>query len=142
MHGRVEQCFVSLAKRCVIDTLKPNGRTAIFNESLEEIKQKYPDAIQMDFDAAIKTLQDALVSKNITEIKKDEFIEALNVLPPSQWVRNIQTESFKSPERLSGSITAIYVRIGKKYYYFNDYFYIKHDALVAKVLESIKRNTQ
>lgn len=142
MSGLDIQCFVSMSKRCVIDTLKPDGRTVLCNESLAEVRRRYPDAKQVSLDVAAHDLQSSLIDKDVTEISLEQFNEALGVLPPNQWIRLSSTESFKSSEHLSGAITAVYVRLGSKFYTFNDYFYIKHEEIVAKVLDSIQRNNQ
>jgi hypothetical protein len=139
MSDQDVQCFISMSKHCVIDTLKPDGRTVLCNESLDEVKLRHPDAQQMSLSAAVYELQSSLVDKDVTEITQEQFDEALGALPPNQWVRYSSAESFKSSEHLSGAITAIYVRLGSKFYTFNDYCHIKHEEIVTKVLDSIKR---
>lgn len=140
MSDQRQQCFVSMSNHCLIDTLNADGLTSIGNESLTQVILRHPDAKQMSIDDAVQALQSTLVSKDVTEITEEKFDYALGELPPNQWKRKGTTESFKCSEHLSGSITAIYVRIGLKYYTFNDYCYLKHEDIVKKVLDCVSSN--
>lgn len=42
----------------------------------------------------------------------ERFQEALNVLPPVAWTADHNGEAFKISEKIAGTVTTIYVRIG------------------------------
>lgn len=62
---------------------------------------------------------EAYYTSDVVEIDEDRWWEALEVLPPGDWVRTGESESFYCIEFLSGRVTAHYVRIGEKYYCYN-----------------------
>ena len=73
----------------------------------------------MAFDEAWK-LADAAgterCKQDITEVTEARFMDALNVLPPVGWTTRQGVESFRIPERLWGSLTDIYARLGDRYF--------------------------
>lgn len=128
----MEQCFVSLSKRVVIDVIRENGSTLINGNTLEEIRERYPDAQQMSLEEAKEALESNLIG-DPERISKEQFIEALEVLPPESWRNCGETESFKMSEYFYGNITSIYVRIGNEYFSFNDRGTLSHDDIIRKV---------
>lgn len=131
MNGS-EQCFYSAAERCVIDVLRPDGKTAIYGSTLEGARQKYPDVEVCSLDEAVEKIERAFISEPV-EIDEDAFRYALEVLPPVGWTNLGGSESFKMSERLSGAITGVYARIRDRYWTFNDRITIKHAEIVAKI---------
>jgi hypothetical protein len=66
------------------------------------------------------------------EITQEKYWSALSVMPPFKWVRSEKHESFKMDEMLSGCITGIYCRIGKRYFSFNGDISTPHDEVISK----------
>lgn len=54
--------------------------------------------------------------KPLTEITEERFYDMLNVLPPHNWSRGERFEFFTMSERLVGSLTSMFVRLGNSYY--------------------------
>ena len=70
------------------------------------------------------------------EIDEAAWHEALNMLPPLAWQNTACGESFKSSERITGAITAIYVRINDRHFRFDDSVTMPHADCCANVLAS------
>jgi len=85
----------------------------------------------MEYGEARKVIDDLHVTAP-QEIDADTFMKTLEVLPPNDWQRNGNTESFKLCERLIGDISLICVRIGKRYFSFHDHSSKSHEASVKK----------
>ena len=67
------------------------------------------------------------------EITEDRWHDMLGVLPPFAWKHDATGESFKLSERTAGSITAIFVRIGDRYFELSDTITLPHRECVARV---------
>ena len=84
-HDEPTHCFAYADHRGVIDTINPEtGRSLYGGLTLEEIRTKYPDAIQCTLDehcAAKAAKQDTPIS--YTETTYDRWSEMLEVLPPA-----------------------------------------------------------
>jgi hypothetical protein len=124
--------FYSPAQACVIDTAKGSPPRAHHSgQTLEEMRERYPDAQYIDIDQAADMIDDAH-RRPVSETTAEHFEEMLNVLPPRQWVRGNAAESFKISERTSGSITAIYARIGERYFEMQDNMSTPHDEIMRR----------
>jgi len=131
--------FYSAKTNSVIDTCRDTTppRSHIQNETLEEIRARYPDAEYIKFDDAIKISND----KNrlpVREITEKDFWEMLEVLPPEGWKQETNCESFKLCEYWSGTITDIYARIGKRYFTLRDSARTPHAEIIRRCQEFIK----
>ena len=69
------------------------------------------------------------------EIKEEDWMYALEVLPPCKWSHKGGGESFHVSELLAGNIANIYVRIGERYFQFSDDFRMSPEERVNKVKE-------
>jgi hypothetical protein len=105
-------------------------------ETLEQIRLRYPDATLGEW-ADVYAETEASCKTEPVEIKEDEFLKALHVLPPVRWTQRIDSESFKISERLYGSITAIYARIGDRYYTFSDNIALPHVDVISRIKQSL-----
>lgn len=114
----------------IIDIMQPDGKSQYARETIEQIKARYPGAEVWDFDAAIEHKENALKSPPI-EITLDQFIDALEVLPPRDWQRTSEGESFKMCEHTSGRITAIYAKVNGKYYTLSNVNTMPHADIMA-----------
>lgn len=133
-----QQCFMSLTRKTIIDVLAPTGRGRFGNKTLEETRLAYPDAQLMDIEDAQRQIE-ALFITPPRQIMEDDFIFALECLPPCDWRNLGSTESFKMVERTYNNITGIYVRIGDDYWTFQDAANLPHDACVEKVQSALSK---
>lgn len=130
------QCFVSLAQRVIIDYAGANGRTQIFGQTLEEVRERYPDVQAMEANDAVDAIENGLIDAEATEITEQQFTDALEVLPPMKWKSYSDSESFMMAEFFYGSVTSIYARVGNRFYTFHDRCSLSHDDIVRKVVLS------
>lgn len=138
----MELCYVSLSKHVVIDFARADGRTQIFGQTLEETRQRYPDAQVMEFDKAVDAIESSMIDDHATEITEEQFFEALEALPPKRWQRFANSESFMMIEHFYGIVTSVYVRVDNRYYTFHDRCTLSHDDIIRKVaLSQVKSQT-
>jgi hypothetical protein len=128
--------FYSRSTNSVIDTCRDTNppRSHIQNETLEEIRARYPDAEYIEFEKAIKISED-LHRLPVREITEKDFWEMLEVLPPAGWKQEPNCESFKLSERWSGNITDIYARIGERYFTLRDTIFLPHAEIIRRCKE-------
>ena len=106
-------------------------------ETLEQIRLRYPGATLGEWDDVYAEAEASCKTEPV-EINEDEFLRALNVLPPVRWTQRSDSESFKISERLYGSITAIYARLGNRYYTFSDNITLPHDHVISRIRQSLQ----
>ena len=131
-------CFYVPGSHSIIDTAELRDgvwRSTINNEDINQIRARYPKAEFGDFDEIYQRIESSFMS-DVVEITEAEFIKALEVLPPVGWTTAKGVESFKMSERLVGLITAIYARIGDRYFTFNDKITLKADQIADRVANS------
>lgn len=67
------------------------------------------------------------------EITEERWNEMLGILPPVGWKHGEpDSESFKISELTAGRVTAIFVRIGQRYFEFSDLITTRHIDCVAR----------
>lgn len=74
-------------------------------------------------------------ASHITEpqaITADEWMEALEALPPIRWRTVLGVEIFQMSERYSGRVTGTYARIGRSHYRWRDRDNESHERLAHK----------
>lgn len=136
------QCFVSLTQRVIIDYVGQSGNSQIFGQTLEEVRERYPDAQIMEANEAVNAIENGLIDDEAKEITEQQFTDALEVLPPMKWKRYSDSESFMMAEFFYGSITSIYARVGNRFYTFQDRCSLSHDDIVRKVVLSQVRTPE
>ncbi len=104
-------------------------------ETLEELSLRYRDPKICSMTEYSKMHENALRSDPVS-CTEDEFIQALECLPPTGWKITGNVESFKMSERFSGSMTRIYVRSGSKYWSFMDRIDLSHDEIIMRVVKT------
>lgn len=117
------------------DNVLSNGRGKYSGKTLKEYREDHPLMMIIDFDQAYKWIEDYNKSEP-EEISEDDFEYMLEVLPPVGWIRRVDCESFKMSERYQDDVTAIYARIGQRFFTFKDVIYMKHDHIIEKILNS------
>ena len=135
-----EQVFYSAAKYRVIDGVRADGRGHYSGETLEQMRARYPDVEIIGVDTAIERL-DAAFRSAPAEVTEERFWEMLDVLPPLDWRGSDGAESFKLSEFTSGTITAIFCRIGTRYFELSDNVSTPHEEIVRRCREAIAQAT-
>lgn len=93
------------------------------------------DLVVLDLDEAHRRYENSFKSDPV-EITEEQWHDMLGCLPPVAWKRDGSGESFKMSERTAGSITGIYVRIGERYFQFDDDIRLSHPECLARVVLS------
>ena len=102
------------------------GKTA------EELQDEYPGARLEDLETFAARADDSYRTKP-ARCTQEAFWYALEVLPPEDWTRAGNAESFKMSERTSGSITRIYAQIGEECWTFEDSFTLTHAEIMQRI---------
>ncbi len=118
------ECWYVPGETHIVDVIHPDdGLTLHFAEDAAQICARYPTAQRMSCDDAWKAA-DAVglerYRKDVSEVSEERFNDALNVLPPVGWTTRSGVESFRISERIWGSITDIYARLGDRYFVLSD----------------------
>lgn len=108
-------------------------------EDQEQLSEKYPGIGLETQDGFTKQLVDYHRSP-VTEIDEESFIRALEVLPPEEWVHDSIGESFKMSEHLTGPVTNVYARMGKRYFTMTDHCDLPHPEVMQRVLAYVEAN--
>ena len=98
-------------------------------ETLPQIALRYP-GVQLGELGPVSAASDESWKSPPVEITADRYMEMLEVLPPVAWKSSRDAETFKLSERTSGNITAIFCRLGERYFEMQDSIFLKHDAIV------------
>lgn len=107
---------------------------------IELLQERYGDQlIALPFEDAWLRFENFLRSPP-TETTAQRFDETLNVLPPVAWKTDSDGESFKISERLAGTITAIFVRIGTRYVTFHDDIRTPHSECCRRAAEYLSQH--
>ena len=136
-------CMSQSPKRCIFCTttsriidLVPDHNDGA--ELLTKYSVDYGnDLIVLDLDVAYERFEQALKSDPV-EITEERWYEMLGVLPPVAWRHDASGESFKISERTAGSITAIFVRVGSRFFEFSDTITLPHQECTARVRAALK----
>lgn len=107
------------------------------HQTLDEMKVRYPEIVIMDTMEAVKLHESKFITP-VTEIDHDRFSEMLDVLPPSRWRNFPGGEHFHICERISGSIVSWCVRIGNRYFTFQDVSNLPTDEIAKRCLAFIE----
>jgi hypothetical protein len=118
------ECWYVPGETHIVDVIHPDdGLTLHFAEDAAQIRARHPNAQHMTCDDAWKAA-DAVgleqYRKDVSEISEERFNDALNVLPPVGWTTRMGVESFRISERIWGSLTDIYARLGDRYFMLSD----------------------
>ena len=101
--------------------------------------EDYTGALLLD-EAEVFDRIEALCITEPSEIAEGRFMYLLEVLPPMAWTGcGSSTESFKLCEFSNGRVTCIAVRLGQRYFSFEDVASMPHAACVAKIQEWLAR---
>jgi hypothetical protein len=131
------ECWYVPGETTVIDLIHPDdGLTLHARESAADILARHPAVRRMPFDEACQAADAAIAAKylkDITEITEARYWDALEVLPPVGFAVRDGVESFRLSERLAGSITDIYARLGERYFTLTDDIRMPASAISTRV---------
>lgn len=105
------------------------------NRTAADLERDYPGLLLGEYDEVTATMENERKTDPV-EIDAEDYRFALEVLPPEGYSGSAAGESFKMIERISGRITTVYARLGKRFFKFKDLHTIKHDEIVAKIQSS------
>jgi Protein of unknown function (DUF1419) len=121
----------------IIDTCI-NGIGMYSGETLEQIQARYPGAVIGELGQVAEESEEHFKSAPV-EITEERYWEMLEILPPVSWVHGAaSTESFKMSERMYGDITAIFCKIGNRYFEMSDNIRMPHAEIVKRCGELCK----
>lgn len=109
-------------------------RSHYCGETLEQIAIRYPGVQLVELDKATESITN-LAKRPVTAISQEEFDRAMGELPPAQYLGDGNTESFKSIEHFSGSITRIFARIGSQHFTLRDHCQLPHNEIIKRCNE-------
>ena len=104
--------------------------------TVPEYLSEKPDAVCISFDDALERIakaEDAAYIKPWTEITEDQWMDALEVLPPQKWQTVNGVELFRMSEYTTGNITTHYARIGERCFCANRRTSDAYEKLAAEV---------
>ena len=130
----MERCFYIPGQYSIIDRADDEGKGHYSGDNLEQIQARYPGALLIPFEDALKQCEaeqaDCFEVGKAKKTTKAQFFEALECLPPKYWTSDKETESFQMSELTCGSITACYVRINTNYFCIDNHIGTSHRDLI------------
>jgi hypothetical protein len=67
------------------------------------------------------------------EITEEQYLDALEVLPPLDWRGRKGNDSFKFCEFFTSNVTSIYANRGTRYFKFRDVATLSHQEIMARL---------
>ena len=118
---KVEMCIYKNGADCIQDVLSPdNNHLRYTGEKVSEyLKRKGPEYNLVSFEYACKKIEEINEKRYINpwlEIKRGEYWDMLEVLPPENWVIRAGFEAFRMMEYTTSNITGHYIRIDNRYF--------------------------
>jgi len=121
----------------IIDIMKKSKdgtlRSWVNGHTVEQVQARYPGCVLGELMTVVADTEEMNRTPPFP-ITEEDFIKALECLPPEGWTNKGGCETFKMCEYFSGNITAIYARCGTKYYMMRDHATMTHDQILAAIL--------
>lgn len=128
----IKRCFYVPGKPGIIDAVHPTTGLGLYSgETLKQIRERNPGAEEGDF-SEVCSCQADYWRRPPVAITAERFEEMLCVLPPEDWEQGSGWEVFKLTERTSGTVTAIFCRLGEQFFELADCIYTPSDEIVSK----------
>lgn len=106
-------------------------------ETQEQIETRYGEKLSIATIEDFIEMREASLVTSAQEITENDYITALEVLPPYRWEKLQGVESFRMSERYDGNMTHIYARSPDgRYWKFMDNIHMDSADLTRKVLEA------
>lgn len=90
------------------------------------------DLVIISFEEAARRREEAF-RQPVSETTRGHFWYSLECLPPVGWHTASGVESFKISERYSGNLTAIFARLGNRYFTLRDDIRLPAEEIAARV---------
>lgn len=131
-------CFAQSGRGPVDLVMSKEGRYvgAYSGMTQEELRAEYPGIVVQSLESAVAECRESCKT-GVKEIDEERFHDALECLPPLNWRRRADGESFMLCERKYEDITSIYVRVGNRFFTFDDADSLKHEDIIARVRQAM-----
>lgn len=134
-------CAYSAERNCVIDLFDDDGLTKFSRDTIDEVRERYPDAVTLPLSEAAERIEATFKSEPV-EIERETYEDMFEVLPPVDYSTGQGWRSFKMCERTSGNVTAIYATDGARYFHLSDSIYTPHDEIVRRCRAAFPRDQE
>lgn len=104
----------------------------------EQLAEKHGCEVGLMTVQELNRLHDDAYRTEPEQITEEEWIEALEVLPPMKWGRALGVESFRMSEFYSGNITSIYARVGDSCWKFRDDAYMPIEEISRRIHKAME----
>ena len=131
-------CLFSAAGRTLIDLLLADSITAYGRKTVADVCLEYPDAEQMTVEEARERLESLFIDPVPVPCTRQQYQQALEMLPPEKWRSGPRSESFMMSECIVSRVTRIYVRIESRYFSFRGCHTLTHEDIVSKATRSVQ----
>lgn len=122
----------------VIDEVNPeNGKGRYSGATEDQLRHQYPMLERRELDEVVVSQENHLRTRP-EMIPEDSWMDALEALPPLNWVRTHDRESFAFAERYAGRITTLYARVGNTYWKFMDICTLTHTDIIDRVSQEMQ----
>jgi len=127
--------FSPTADYCsALDVVRPDGRGQYSGKTLDDFRLEHADVQIVDSEVSVQHDRNRRITPPV-EITQERFWELLECLPPCKWKRGVDGEAFHISERITYDIVDWCVRIGEKYYSFQDTDKMSADEAIKKVAD-------
>lgn len=117
---------------------KVQAYTTYGGQTLEAMQARYPGLKVGDFDDIMSAKEAFYRELGVYEIDEETFMDALECLPPLDWVRKGYVESFKLSELITGNIAWIYCRLGTRFFRFYDNVSLSWEGIALRLDKGIQ----
>jgi hypothetical protein len=115
----------------IID-ISVNGIGMHSHKDRNELAKRYPGLEEGEADFVREQIENCLRTQP-TPCTEDDWMQALECLPPLGWIRRGGGESFKMSERISGRMTKIFARFDSRCWSFVDTDDLTHFEIMNRV---------
>jgi hypothetical protein len=102
------------------------------HQTQEELARNYPGVTLGTVEEYAAQLVQAVRTEPV-EITRQQYLDALEVLPPLDWEGRRGCESFKLSEFYTSNVTSIYARRGHRYFTFRAVATLSHQEIMARL---------
>lgn len=117
---------------------KIQAYTTYSGQTLEAMQVRYPGLKVGDFNDIMRAKEAFYRELGVYEIDEETFMDALECLPPLDWVRKGNAEAFKLSELICGNIAWIYCRLGKRFFRFYDSVSLNWEGIARRLEQGIQ----
>lgn len=125
------QVIFNHASKSAIDQIKL-GKGIYTGKTVDELQALYPESELMDEAQAVR-LREASYIEAPKEVDSERFLSMLEILPPMAHVCSGNAETFKLCEFITGNVTRIFARVGKRHFEMADRADLSH----SKILDAV-----